>query len=150
MATEQSKTDQNKTTVRRYIEEVFNKGNLTLLSQLVDTNYVGRDPSQPSEVRGLDGLKQNIQDLRSAFPDLTLKIDDIFAEGDKVCCRWTGSGTHKNDYLGLPPTNKKATNVSGLEVFRLVNNKIVEDWNIWDTMGWMKKIGAMPEMEHAY
>jgi steroid delta-isomerase-like uncharacterized protein len=150
MASNQSQLDENKATVRRFVEEVFNKGNLNIISQLVDNNYVGHDPSQPSEVRGLEGLKKNIRDLRSAFPDLTLKINDIFADGDKVCCRWIGSGTHKNEYLGLPPTNKKATNVSGLEVFRLSNNKIVEDWNIWDAMGWMKQIGAIPEMEQTY
>jgi steroid delta-isomerase-like uncharacterized protein len=150
MAAEQGKTEQNKTTVRRFIEEVFNKGNLNLLNQLVDNNYVGRDPSQPNEVRGPEGLKKNLQELRTAFPDLTLKIEDIFCEGDKVCCRWTGSGTHKGEYLGLSPTNKKASMVVGLEVFRLSNGKIVEDWNVWDTMGWMKQIGVTPEVEAAY
>jgi steroid delta-isomerase-like uncharacterized protein len=149
MPGESNKTEQYKSIVRRFIEEVINKGNLNLVEQYCDSRYVLHDPSQPSDVRGFEALKQNLRDLRTAFPDISLKIDEIFADGEKVCCRWTGTATHKAEYMGIAPTNKKAK-VMGLEIFHLSNFKIVEDWNVWDTAGFLKQIGVMPELEHAY
>lgn len=149
MAAEQNKTEQNKSTVRRLIEEIVNKGNYSLINQLVDTNYIGHDPTLPRDLKGPENLQKNLQELRTAFPDINIKIEDLVAEGDKVICRWTGTGTHKGEYLGLSPTNKKST-VLGFQEFRLSNGKVVEDWIIWDTAGFMRQIGVIPEMSEVY
>lgn len=140
-------SEQNKAIVRRLIEEAW-KGNLDVIDELVDRDYVGYDPSNPEPVRGPEGMKEFVTTYRTAFPDANITIEDQIAEGDKVVTRWTGRGTHEGDLMGIAPTRKQAT-VTGISIARLADGKVVEDWTNWDTLGLMQQLGVVPELARA-
>ena len=97
-------SEQNKTLVRRVVEEVYNQGNLAVADELAASDLVVHQTSQ--EIRGREGAKQYVAALRAAFPDLHMTIEDQIAEGDRVVTRWTARGTHTGEFHGIPPTGK--------------------------------------------
>jgi predicted ester cyclase len=82
--------------------------------------------------------------MYNAFSDLHLTIDDIIVEGDKVAARFTFSGTHKGEFLGIPPTNKKVT-IWGIWIDRIAGGKFVESWVRYDSLSFMQQLGAVPK-----
>ncbi len=142
-------SEQNKALARRGFEEVWNQGKLSVIDELVAPNATFNDPNVPGgKFTGPEGLKQFVQIYRGAFPDVHIRIDDQIAEGDKVVTRWTGTGTHKGDLMGIKPTNKFAT-VTGCDVERYQNGKVVESWANYDLMGMMQQLGVVPSMTPA-
>ncbi len=81
--------------------------------------------------------------LRNAFPDITYTIEDLIAEGDKVVARWSAQGTHRGDFMGIPPTNKQVR-FSEIEIIRVVDGKAVEEWEELDRLGLMTQLGVIP------
>ena len=79
-------SDVNKAATRRFIDEAFGKGNLAVVDELVADDYVDHNPP-PNLPADKAGLKQVVTMFRSAFPDLTVTVQDIVAEGDKVAVR---------------------------------------------------------------
>jgi steroid delta-isomerase-like uncharacterized protein len=140
-------SSENKTIVRRLIEESW-KGDLSVVDELIDRNYVGHDPSIPEPLRGPDGFKEFVSTFHAAYSDARIAVDEQIAEGDKVVTRWTGRGTHDGDLMGVAPTGKQVT-VSGLTLSRLANGKVVEEYTNWDTFGMMQQLGVVPELAHA-
>lgn len=138
--------DRKKEIVRQYYEEILNKDNLSLADELVTSDYASHDPSNPTTARGRELLRENSRLYRSAFPDLHFRIEDILSEGDEVVVRWTASGTHKGEFAGLAPTGRYAE-VSGIQIIRFRGEKIAEDWSNWDTLGLLRKLGAIPAIE---
>jgi predicted ester cyclase len=141
-------SQENKAVSRRVVEEIFVAGNFDVAGELVDASYMGHDVASPEPVRGPEGLKQQAKGYRDAFPDLQLTIEDQIAEGDKVCTRWTASGTHRGDLFGISPTGKQTT-IGGITIDRFMGGKIVESWDNWDALGLMQQLGAIPEMAQA-
>jgi steroid delta-isomerase-like uncharacterized protein len=142
-------SETNKTVSRRFFEEVFSKGKLNLLDELITTDHVNNGPgSIPGLPTGIEGTKQLVTVYRNAFPDVHFTIDEQIAEGDKVVTRWSAQGTHKGELAGLPATGKSST-VTGIAVDRLVNGKIAESWGIFDEFGMMQQLGAIPMPEVA-
>jgi len=131
--------------VRRFIEEVWNKGNLTVISEVVSDKYTGVEPVI-GEVRGLEALKQQIQTFRTAFPDLRITIDDIGMAGDRVFARWTGRGSHKGMFMGLAPTNNRGE-VHGISIDRITNGKITEHFESYDSLTLFQLLGAVPPVD---
>jgi predicted ester cyclase len=122
--------EKNKALVRCYFEEVLSKGNVAAIDEFMDADYV--DHSIPSGLPpGPEGLKQATSTYRTAFPDLKATLDDIFAEGDRVAYRWSVSGTHLGEWLGIPPTGNHVT-ATGITILRIANKKVVEGWNFAD------------------
>ena len=78
----------------------------------------------------LEGLKQDIQYLRAAFPDFHLTIEDSIADGENVWIRMTARGTNLGPCMG-PPTGKSIT-ITVMDVCRFANGKIVEHWGVPD------------------
>jgi predicted ester cyclase len=134
-----SKESKNKASQRRVWEEVFNKGNLTILPELFAPNYVFHTPL-PLEAKGPEGFKQMVVMVRTAMPDLHTTVDDIFAEGDKVATRFTLTGTFKGEMMGISPTGKKVT-VTGMLITRWVGGKEVEAWESPDTLAFYRQLG---------
>lgn len=128
---------------RRVIEEGFSKGNLNVIDELVADEFVNHDPADPQDARGRAGAKRQIQMYRAAFPDLEFTIEDVIDQGDKVVLRWTSTGTHRGELMGLAPTGARVT-ASGISIDRLAGGKIVETWTNWDTLGLMRQLGAAP------
>ena len=135
----------NKTIVRRLFEEVWNKGNLSLVDELFTTNYEHHDASSPDFGRGPESEKKRATLYRTAFPDLRLTIEDVIAEGETVMARWSCRGTHKGDLSGIAPTGKQFT-ISGVSIARIAGGKLAEGWINWDALGLMQQLGVVPEL----
>lgn len=138
----------NKEIVRRLVDEVWAEHNLAAVDELVARDYVGHDPTRPGPIHGPEGYKESVGVYLSAFPDAAITIDDQIAEGDQVVTRWTGRGTHKAELMGIAPTGKEVT-VSGLTVSRIANGKVAETWELFDTLGMLVQIGAVPQLAPA-
>ena len=130
----------NRQIVQRFIDECWNQGNLNTVMELVANDCRYHDPVFPSLTSGAENIKNHIQTCRSGFPDLRFTIDDTIAERNEVVIHWTGAGTHKGQFLGMPPTNKKAS-VTGTSIFRIEGGKIVEEWASWNLMSMMEQLG---------
>ena len=135
--------EQNKSIIRRWVEQGWNQGKVAVVDELYAADVVQHDPSSPVSVNSADALKQYVAGFRSAMPDLQFSIDDLLAEGDKVLWRFTSRGTHNGPLMGIPATGRSA-NVTGMVLFRLANNKIVEVWVNFDTLGMLQQIGVIP------
>jgi len=138
----------NKTIVRRLVEELWNKGNLSVADELFAPTYAHHDPSTPDLGKGPEGERKRATLYRTAFPDVRLTIEDILAEGETVVARWSCRGTHKGDLSGIAPTGKQI-NISGVTIARLANGKFVEGWVNWDALGLMQQLGVVPELGKA-
>lgn len=138
----------NKQIARRLIDEVWGKRNLDAIDELVSPDYVGHEPTQPKPIRGPAGFREFVGVYLTAFPDGRITIEDQVAEGDRVATRWTGRGTHTGDLMGITPTGKEVT-VSGLTIDRLADGKIVESWQLFDALGMLVQLGAIPELARA-
>lgn len=116
-------TEENKAIVRR-IYEAGNQRNYAALDALISPEFMTYLPGQ-QPLRGAVGLRQALMMNRQAFPDLFVSISDQIAEGDKVVVLWTSRGTNQGPFMGMPPTGMQIMFV-GIDVWRLVNGKIVE------------------------
>jgi steroid delta-isomerase-like uncharacterized protein len=133
---------------RRFIEEAFNRGNLDVVDEVCADGFVDHDPIMGDQDK--EAVKRTIAGYREAFPDLQLTIEDIMACGDKVVLRWRGTATFQNEFMGLPPTGEKGNPVTGIGIDRFDDNgKIAEAWGQWDTLTFMRDIGAIPEQTPA-
>src|SRR5262245_27942421 len=109
--------EQNKTVVRRWIEQGWNAGDLSLIDTLYTSDVVQHDPNSPIAVTNAETLKQYIGGFLAGFPGLHFTIGDLLAEGDKVLWRFTAQGTHTGTLMNIPPTGKSAT-ITGMVLFR--------------------------------
>jgi steroid delta-isomerase-like uncharacterized protein len=132
--------EQNKAISRRWRAEC-DKGNWAVIEEVISPSFVMHMPGSPPMNR--DGVTQVLKMFYGAFPDLHHTFEEFVAEGDKVACRFTISGTHKGDFQDIPPTGK-TVNVSASVVDRIVDGKIVEHWTLLDTMGLMQQLGVIP------
>lgn len=136
--------EENIATARRVIEEAFGQGNLDVLDEVCADNMVDHDPIMGDQDK--EAIKQTIASYREAFPDLSFTVEDIFAAGDKVVIRWSGNGTFQNEFMGQQPTGDKGDPVKGIGIDRFdEDGQIVESWTQWDTLTFMRDIGAIPE-----
>ena len=94
-------SEQNKADFRRVVE-AFESGNVDVFDELIDPNMIDHSPV-PGQEPGMDGLKKLVTMFRAAFPDLRSTVEDLIAEGDKVVGRMTTSGTHRGEFMGIPP-----------------------------------------------
>jgi len=136
-------TEQNKALFRRAMEEVFNRGNISLVDELIAPDFVEHEELPPGIPAGPEGVKQLSTTFRGAFPDFKATIDDIIAEGDKVVTRSTWSGTHKGEFMGIAPTGKSVS-FGVIDIVRFAGGKFVEHWGRMDDMGMMQQLGVIP------
>ena len=134
-------SEENKAVVRRWVE-AFNEGNIDAVDELLTDSYVRHDPNSP-EVRGPEEEKQLLAMYRAAFPDLRFTVEDMVAEDDKVAVRLGISATHEGELLGIPPTQRRLE-FTAMELYRLKDGKIDEQWVNVDTLGMMQQLGAIP------
>ena len=138
---------QNKEKALRFLEEGFGQGNLEVVDEVLDADFVCYDPnSESGAVRGANTIKEEIEWFRNAVPDLTYTVEDQVAEGEKVVSRYTASGTHQGEFFGVAPTGKRIE-MSGIQIDRFdeESGKMVEEWPEYDMLGAMKQMGAVPE-----
>ncbi len=130
--------EKNKATLRRVAEEVFNKGNLSIIPELIASDYIYHSPL--GDYKGPEGFKQMVVETRTAFPDFHMKIDDMVAEGEKMAVRLTMTATHKGEYMGVPPTGKKI-NFTAAYFYRYKDGKEVEALPFMDMLTFYRQLG---------
>jgi steroid delta-isomerase-like uncharacterized protein len=134
--------EQNKSIVRRWVEEGWNKRNLALIDQLFAPNFYQHETG-PEMVNSSEALKVFVSGYLSAFPDLQFTIEDLIAEGDKVVWRFKATGTNTGPFLGGPSTGKSVA-VTGTVTFRLENSRMAEAWLNLDVLGLLQQVGIIP------
>ena len=115
----------HKAIVHRYVEEIFNSDRPGSLEDLVDAGYVFHCPD--GDLYGPEGARLNLAEMRLAFPDLQMEVEDTVAEGNLVSRRFVLHGTHLGSFMGIEPTGLPVT-VPGMAIDRLDDGRIVETW----------------------
>src|SRR5215204_6594091 len=138
---------ENKIVSWRLQEEVFGQDKLALVDELLAPDYVSHAPGDPELSRGPEDIKEIVRAYHAAFPDLTFTVEKRVAEGDLVVTRWIARGTHRGEFMGVPPSGRRIE-VSGMSMDRISGSRIVENWNNWEALEMMRQIGAIPDSEH--
>ena len=136
---------ENKFIVRRLYEEVWNERKLEVVDELISPSHTLHDASVSGPQIGPDAYKKQVIRFTKAFPDLHFAIEDIISENDKLVVSWMISGTHKGEYEGIPPTDKKIS-VDGITINYLANGKILDSYVSWDALGLMRQLGHAPPL----
>ena len=136
-------SEAHKKVIRIWVEEVFNKGNLSVLDELAHPNYVYRSPNE--ELHGPQAIKEFIATFHAAFPDLKLRIDDLVVNGNKAVVCFTLTGTHEGDFMGIAATGKPVT-VNGMVLSRFEEGKIIEEWEILDELTLLQQLGVVTQI----
>jgi steroid delta-isomerase-like uncharacterized protein len=136
--------EQNKSIVRRWVEEGWNKRNTALIDQLFTPNFYQHETG-PETVNSSEALKPFVAGYLSAFPDLQFTIEDLVAEGDKVVWRFKATGNNTGPFMGGPATSKSVA-VTGTITFRLENSRMAEAWLNLDVLGLLQQVGIIPAM----
>jgi steroid delta-isomerase-like uncharacterized protein len=132
--------EQNKAIAKRAFEEILSQGRFELAEQVYAKDFVNhgihRDVSLEEDQAALKGWHQ-------AFPDVVVAPEKLIAEGDLVTIYWVARGTNTGTGNGLPATGKKAE-LAGITIWRIVNNKIKEEWSAFDQLSMMQQLGLLP------
>jgi len=135
-------TDENIQLMRRWFQEVWNEGRTETVHELFHPDGVARGQrTSEAEIRGPEEFVKFVREIRGAFPDIKVQVDDVFGAGDKVVLRWSGTMTHTGDSLGIPPTGRTVRS-RGISIARFADGKVVEGWDCWDQLGMLEQIGV--------
>jgi len=132
--------ESNKALVKRYIEETWNKGNTAIIDEVIAPDFIQH---VPGVLQGGAGIKGFFAMLHGAFSNISNTIEDVIAEGDKVVWRSTIRATHTGTFRGLPATGKTVT-FSAMNLVRLQDGKIVENWGEQDNLSMLQQLGLIP------
>lgn len=136
-------TENNKAVLLKFMEEIWDKGNLDKTDKFVAFPYViHHDPGDQWDGQSLDleTFKKRVLYSRQTFPDLHFAVQEIVGEGDKVAISWYLEGTHRGDIPGLPATGKKVR-VPGLTIYSFSKGKITGHWQVIDRLGFLQQVG---------
>jgi steroid delta-isomerase-like uncharacterized protein len=132
--------------LRRWYQEVWNERKEETIFELLDSNAEIHGHGKHGEV--IYGPKEFlgfVREIRRAFPDTTVAVEEVFGDGYKVVARWLASGTHTGE--GLGHASGRSIRITGTSIAHFSNGKIVAAWDNWDRMGMMEQIGAIPSNE---
>lgn len=135
--------EQNKTLVRRFVDEVQSRGNIDAIDELCAPEFVNHS-APPGVPSNCEGTKQVTAVFRRAFPDSYFTIEDMIAEGDKVATRKTFHGTHQGEFMGIPPTGQQVS-IGLIDIVRIMDGRVVEHWAMGDNLGMMHQLGVVPQ-----
>jgi steroid delta-isomerase-like uncharacterized protein len=141
---ERYETSDNAALVRRWFEEVWNRGREEAIDELFDEGGVAHGLADQSgaPLRGAAGFKPFFRRFREAFPELEVVVEETVSEGDKVAARCTVRGRHRGDTLGFRATDSPVE-FTGMTIARVRGGKIVEAWNNFDFMSMFRQLGAL-------
>ncbi len=134
--------EQNEAIVQRWVTEMWAGGNLGLVDEFTTPDYVFRAPGI-GEVRGRQALKELATQFRTAFPVYINTIEDQLAAGDRVATRGATRGTHEAAFDDIPATGRSVT-VEWIPISRFEGARIVEEWEVYDALGLLQQLGAVP------
>lgn len=128
--------------VERYFGELFNQGRIDLVDALLHPDYVNHSPGSPDLPTGRDGVRQVVQMLRTAFPDLHYAIEDVVVGPDAVAVRSTMTGTHLGPFFGLAPTGR-TIRVAQFTIERIRDGRIVAHHRLTDELALQRQLGVL-------
>lgn len=132
----------NKDIARRYLDEVYGKGNLDLVDELIANDVLDHEEFGDQKPAGRTGIKELVRAFRTAFPDISVSIQDMVAEGDRIFMRSTWEGTHQNEFAGIEATGKHIS-FDSMDEILFKDGLIHEHWGITDTVGLLAQLGAI-------
>jgi hypothetical protein len=133
---------ENEALVRRFFEDFCTGRQASLAHELISPEYVSHGPQAPP-AEGPQGVVERVG-LYQESVDAHWEIDEIFSAGDRVVTRWTGSGTHVGELMGVPPTDRPIEHIEAITIHRIADGRIAEEWTVWDALGLLQQIGAVP------
>jgi predicted ester cyclase len=132
--------------ISKFYEDAAVRGDLEVLDEIATPGYMEHDPL-PGQSDGIQGLKDRLTMLKEGLA-IRFTIEDVIECGDKLVVRWTNSGSHVGDFLGIPPTNKSFS-VAGIDIYRLEEGKLAEHWHVIDQLTMLQQLGVIPTPEGA-
>ena len=136
-------TEENTARLRRAWDEVYDRGRLDSLDELVLDDVISHGPD--GDVRGVEELKRYLATYLAAFPDTSVTIEDVIAEGDKVVSRYTVRGTHQGATQEYGQPTGRQMVVEGITLYHFKGGKLAEMWDRYDNLAVMQQLGLMSE-----
>jgi steroid delta-isomerase-like uncharacterized protein len=133
----------NRRLVLRFFAEVMGAGDVAAVDDFIHPKHENHDPTAPDVPPGPEGVRRLVELYRGAFPDLRFDHEMLFATDEWVAHRWTFTGTHRGEIMGIDATGRRVA-VDGLEVNRIADGKIAESWALSDSAGLLEQLGARP------
>ena len=139
--------EHNKVVVRRFVEELWNNRDLDVADEIFAADCITHQISSGSEPaaspRDPETLKRHVAEWLAGFPDLSFSVEQMIADTDRVVSRIVMRGTHTGVWLGVAPTGKRVS-LRMMTVHRIANGKIVEDWVLVESLGFLQQLGLLP------
>jgi len=137
-------SEENKELIRRWFEEVWNRGRAEAIDELFAADGVahGLSGAGGDELRGPADFRVFHRSFREAFPDIEIVVEDVIAEGDKVAALCTARATHRSNALGFAATNRPV-DFNGVAIVRVRDGQIAEAWNCFDFLTMYQQLGAV-------
>lgn len=136
-------SEKNKALVVALYHTGWNGTDAGTFGHLVDEHFRVFLAGEAQAGEGPEVLQATWRALKQAFPDLRFELTDVLAEGDKVVALWELRGTHQGLYFGIAPTGRSVRQ-SGISVYRVADGKLVEERTIFDGLGMLRQLGALP------
>jgi steroid delta-isomerase-like uncharacterized protein len=130
----------NKKTIRRLVDEVINKQHLAVIDEIIHPDYVHRTPG--GELHGRQALRELLTAYQTALPDLHVKIDELVCTDNKAVLFFTLSGTHEDEFMGIPATGKQVS-INGMTRSYIENGQIIEEWELLDQLTMFQQLGIV-------
>lgn len=143
--------ESNKDLCRRFIQKIFNEGELSLLGDFMSPHVVNHEladafgEARQAQRHNIEWMADLIFLYRHAFPDLRFEIEDQIAEGDRVVTCLRMRGTQRNALMTIAPSGRKV-DIAGIRVDRIAGGRIVESWAHLDALGMLRQLDALPEL----
>jgi steroid delta-isomerase-like uncharacterized protein len=131
----------NEALVRRFFEEFCNERRAEVADEVIAADYVSHGPQAPP-ASGPDGVRARVGLYQEAV-DGHWDVQELISVGDRVVARWIGSGTHRGELMGIDATGSPIS-VEAISIFRIENGRIAEEWTVWDALGLLQQVGAVP------
>jgi len=135
--------ERNKHAARRWSEELWSRGDLSVADEIVAPAYERHDPGDPFPAHGPEDVKRIVTMLRTMLPDFRIEVEAVLADGDFVVSRYTSTATDTVGFMGMPPTGRRIR-AAAIQIFRFADGKIVESWAARDDLGVLKQLGHWP------
>ncbi len=132
--------ERNKEAVRRFFQEIWNDGDESAIDRYLAEDAAGNDPKFGV---GRESFRRQWRKWQNAFPDIHFELEELVAEGDTVVSRWTLTGTHTGEFLGVAPTGR-TVRVSGMSLDHLRDGMVVSGFDGWDALGFRQQLGIIP------
>jgi steroid delta-isomerase-like uncharacterized protein len=129
------------TIARRVVEDIFARGRLEAIDELVAPDFVSHTFAISDD--GREQLRAATRRVHASLSDVTFDVEDVVVDGDRAVVRLTSSATPIGDFMGVPAAGKRYT-IGEMHWFRVEDGKVVEHWHQHDALGLMKQLGAFP------